>query len=131
MKDSLYVMKPFRYEKGNKNCSCHQTVRFTKGDQINFISPPFFVDHLGWYIRIQKNDGEPLSVSTDFIETLFTKQAVCTELDLMLAINYQQFKINQALDERNEERFLVHSKAIEDLKSQCRVKVGEDLSQIF
>lgn len=124
MENTLYVMKPFRYEKGNQNCSCHQTVRFTKGDQLNFISPPFFVDHIGWFIRIQKNEGEPFSVSTDFIETLLTKKAVCTELDLMLAINYQQFKINQALDEKNEELFLVHSKAMEDLKSQDMVKEG-------
>lgn len=131
MEETLYVMKPFRYEKGSSNCSCHQTVRFTKGDQLNFVSTPFFVDHIGWFIRVQKNDGEPFSVSTDFIETLFTKQAVCTELDLMLAINYQQFKINQALDERNEELFLVHSKAIEDLKGLCRVKEDEDFSQTF
>ncbi|RWZ58022.1 hypothetical protein EQV77_09550 [Halobacillus fulvus] len=119
MEGTFYVSKSFRYEKGNKNCGCHHTFRFEKGDALHIAGAPFYVDHMGWYVPVQKNDEVRLPMSADFIDELYEKKAIQTNLDVRLAINYHQFKVNQALDLQEKEMFSFHSKALNDWTDLC------------
>lgn len=117
MEATLFVLKPFRYEKGNVDCSCHKIIRFQRGDQLHIFGEPFFVDHLGWYIQVQKNEEIQFYMSAHFIDDIYDKQVLCTKMDLSLAMNYHQYKIDEALKTKNEDLFHSHIKAYDQLKT--------------
>ncbi|MCA0972092.1 hypothetical protein LCM20_15905 [Halobacillus litoralis] len=117
MPNCLYVLKPFRYEKGNKGCSCHEIVRFQKGDHLHIIGEPFFVDHIGWYACVQQNEEDPYPMSAEFIDELYHKGALRTSMDLDLSINYHQHKIDEALANREEAVFLSHTQQLNTIQT--------------
>ncbi|WP_062514204.1 hypothetical protein [Halobacillus sp. KGW1] len=117
MEGTLFVYKPFRYEKGNTDCSCHEIIRFQHGDLLHIAGDPFYVDSLGWYIAVQKNDSSPFYMAAHFIDDLYEKQALYTKMDLTLAMNYHKYKVNEALDRKEKKVFLQHSKAFDRFKA--------------
>lgn len=128
MENCLFVFKAFRYEKGNKGCACHGILTFKKGDQLHIVGAPAYLDHHGWYVPVQKNDEEPFPMGADFIDELYDKGAICTSWDLSLALNYHQYKIDEALEHMEEDSFIQHTQSYQDieaiLKKEMHVQEG-------
>ncbi|QAS53795.1 hypothetical protein [Halobacillus litoralis] len=108
MESILFVLTPFQYEKGNRECSCYQTIRFLYGDLLHVMGDPFYVENLGWYIGVYRNDDSPFYMSAHFIDDLYEKGVLYTKMDLTLAINFHQYKLDQSLDDKNKQHFISH-----------------------
>ena len=117
MNQCLYVFRPFTYEKGNKGCSCHGILRFQIGEHLEIVGEPFYVDHIGWYVGVVKQGEEPFPMSADFIDELYAKDALRTSVDLSLELNYHTYKIDEALENKEEQLFMKHSAAYQKIKS--------------
>lgn len=110
MQECLFVVKSFTYEKGSRQCSCHQTIRFDKGDRLHIVQNPYAVANRGWYVLVRKNEEGAFPMSAQFVQDLYDRRAVSTKMDIQLALNYHTYKINQALEWKDEESFRTHAR---------------------
>ncbi|SIS45033.1 hypothetical protein [Salimicrobium flavidum] len=117
MNRCLYICKTFTYEKGNPGCSCHGVMKFRAGEKIELIGEPFFVDQMGWYIGVTKQGEEPFPMATEAIDDGYAKGVMRTFFDLELELNYHTYKIDEALENKEEELFHEHSAAYRKIKS--------------
>ncbi|MYL30101.1 MULTISPECIES: hypothetical protein [Halobacillus] len=109
MQECLFVVKSFTYEKGSRECSCHQTIRFEKGDRLHIVQNPYAVANRGWYVLVRRNEEGAFPMSARFVQDLYDKRAVYTKMDVQLALNYYTYKINQALESKDEQSFRIHA----------------------
>ncbi|CDQ19307.1 hypothetical protein SAMN05192559_10140 [Halobacillus karajensis] len=115
MPNLLSVIHPFTYEKGNNGCSCHEYITFEQGDFLWILDDPFYVDQVGWYIAVQKNDKSPFYMSIPFIDEKYEDRSLFTEMDRELAINIHQFQIDQSLISKDKAAFLYHTEELDKL----------------
>lgn len=108
MNSSFVTLKPFEYE---LNCKCPERhpIHFSAGDILTIEEEKRYVDGLGWYVLITINDEYNIFMFSDDIEHLYMKGTICAISDLDLRINYLRFKVNEALDTRDKDAFLLFS----------------------
>ncbi|SDO29075.1 hypothetical protein [Halobacillus aidingensis] len=112
----LYVIKPFRYERRNAGCGCHKTIRFGIGQRLYVLNDPFYIESHGWNVSVQREGEEPFNMSARFIDELYQKRMLMTWLDVELQMNYQAYKIDQALHVQDEGLFQMYTKAYKQMK---------------
>lgn len=108
MNSSFVTLKPFEYEL-NCNCPERHPIHFSAGDILTIEEEKRYVDGLGWYVLITINDEYNIFMFSDDIEHLYMKGTICAISDLDLRINYLRFKVNEALDTRDKDAFLLFS----------------------
>ncbi|SFJ42408.1 hypothetical protein SAMN04487936_102108 [Halobacillus dabanensis] len=111
----LTVLEPFEYEKGNTECSCHEIVQLQYGDYLQILEDPFYVENTGWYIAVRINEGNPFYMSIPFIDEKYDERMLYTKLDLDLAINYHEYRVEQSLIAKNKEDFFLHKEKLDSL----------------
>ena len=115
MEKILAVLEPFEYEKGNNECSCHEIIQLQYGDFLHILEDPFYVENAGWYIAVCVNQENPFYMSIPFIDDKYDERMLYTELDLDLAINYHEYRVEQSLVSKNKQDFFYHKEKLDRL----------------
>ncbi|KHE67680.1 hypothetical protein [Halobacillus sp. BBL2006] len=116
MNKTFIALENFRYANPFK-CLCGpQTLNINKKDRLYFLSAPDYNERLGWYIPIQRNQHIRFHMYLNDLQLLYQNNQVCSELDVELAIIYHQYKVDQALDQRDDHLFIKHMQILQDWK---------------
>ncbi|MFD1020825.1 hypothetical protein [Thalassobacillus hwangdonensis] len=114
--DSVFItMEEFQHQ---IDCFCASqkhvnTIYFQVGDEIVVTEEFKYVDQLGWYVKVKVSNTYQFFIATEDLEMYYEAGKIASETDRQLSINYFQFKVDQALEEKNEEAFLFYVKQLE------------------
>lgn len=95
------------------------TITINKMDIIEVINQQSFAFNNGWYVLAILNSHGHFYIALEDLDQYFHLGRLVTEFDLGLKLNYLRFQIDQALEVRDEELFLTHTKQLKkstDLK---------------
>ncbi|ARI76641.1 hypothetical protein [Halobacillus mangrovi] len=114
MHETIVVLKNFQFEKPTP-CLCEpQTYKINKKDRLYILGDAHFNEIHGWHIPLQRNQDVRFHMFLDDLEELYKQKVVCPEMDLELAANYHQFKVDQALDDKNYGLFIKHTNLLQE-----------------
>jgi len=96
--------------KHRKECFCPDQahahdVTIYEGDIIEIINDRRYIDDKGWYFLISINSLHEFYLSLEELENYYASGVIVSATDIELSLNYFQFKIDEALDMGDEERF--------------------------
>jgi hypothetical protein len=91
-----------------------EVVTIQKGDIIDITPERKYTVINGWYALVILNQRCSFYVAVEDLEWYFSKKQMVTMLDVDLQMNYYQYKINQALDEADEESFMTFTEKMND-----------------
>lgn len=104
------------------NCEGLKKIKVKKGTILTITPEKKFVDGLGWYFLIDFNKEFQVYINIHDFEQYYFQQIFCSFLDFDLKYNYIEYKVNQALDERNIVAFNHLSNEIKNL-NEMRDKI--------
>jgi len=118
MQSSFIVKRSFQHEAG---CFCTgeqhtDIIQLQKGDRFVITQERKYVEHLGWYFQIIVNDDYHIYFLLTDLNKLYEHELICSELDLELAINYYEFKVDQALEQKERGAFDDYVQQLEEAK---------------
>ncbi|MYL21077.1 hypothetical protein GLW04_14330 [Halobacillus litoralis] len=116
MEQYLYAVKPFEYRTETTEDSQADVKTLTEGDVLHVTGLPLYVDQMGWFVEVQINDDAPFSMSIPSMDDCYDQGLLFTEMDLDLAINYYEFKIDQSLVSKDEVSFHESKHALDRFK---------------
>ncbi|KGX84965.1 hypothetical protein [Pontibacillus litoralis] len=124
MYPSYLVTTAFKHE---VDCFCTEirhtnTIIFRKGDRITLTEECQFVEEIGWYTKILLNEMYTAYVVLEEIESLNKMGYLRSFIDIELEINYYEYKVNEALDNKDAHTFHCYVERLERLKEQCYPK---------
>jgi len=93
------------YEFLKKNVMTVRQPLFT-GDVVEITNEGMFVSGTGWFVVVLINDGNAVYVHTDQLEMMMSSNILYPLAELESELSLLYFKLNQALDSRNELLFL-------------------------
>ncbi|UOQ42886.1 hypothetical protein MUN89_13035 [Halobacillus salinarum] len=93
------------------------TIYFQIGDQIFISEGTKFVESLGWYVRVVVNQSYQFFIHADDLEALLETEKIKSAFDVSLETNFYEYKINQALDEKDENGFHTYVVLLEKSKA--------------
>lgn len=117
MKTTPYIaVKTFDHQ---VDCFCpdedhSEVVTIQKGDIIEITPDRKYTVINGWYALVILNESFSFYIAVEDLEWYFVKEQIITMLDVDLKLNYYQYKINQALDEGDEETFMNFTERMND-----------------
>jgi hypothetical protein len=91
-----------------------EIVTIQKGDIIDITPERKYTVINGWYVLVILNQRCSFYVSVEDLEWYYIKKQMVTMLDVDLQMNYYKYKINEALDEGDEESFMTHTEKMND-----------------
>jgi hypothetical protein len=83
------------------NCEGLKKIAVKKGSILTITPEKKFVDNLGWYFLIDFNKEFQVYINIYDFEQYYYQQIFCSLLDFDLKYNHLEYKVNQALDERD------------------------------
>lgn len=118
MQSSFVVKRSFQHE---VDCFCSEEkhsniIQMQKGDRFVLSGERKYVEHLGWYFQIIVNEAYQVFILLSDIQQLYEHNLICSLLDLELAINYYEYKVNQSLDEKDKDTFDHYIQKLEGTK---------------
>lgn len=90
------------------------TLTINKMDIIEVINQQSFAFNNGWYVLAILNSHGHFYIALEDLDQYFHLGRLVTEFDLGLKLNYLRFQIDQALEVRDEELFLTHTKQLKE-----------------
>ncbi|MFE8697690.1 IDEAL domain-containing protein [Cytobacillus sp. FJAT-53684] len=90
------------------------TITINKMDIIEVINQQSFAFNNGWYVLAILNSHGHFYIALEDLDQYFHLGKLVTEFDLGLKLNYLRFQIDQALEVRDEELFLTHTKQLKE-----------------
>ncbi|WP_100403530.1 IDEAL domain-containing protein [Bacillus sp. FJAT-42315] len=117
MASQFVFVRPYEHQ---VDCFCPdqshcRTIEFRQKDCLTITSDKRHVDVLGWYFLVGRNNEDFFYINIEDLENLYMKGFLYSKEDLELRLNYLQYKINEALDQRNEEAFHSFSTQLQQL----------------
>ena len=91
-----------------------EVVTIHKGDIIDVTPERKYSVINGWYVLVILNQRCSFYVAVEDLEWYFSKKQIVTMLDVDLQMNYYQYKINEALDDGDEESFMTFTEKMND-----------------
>lgn len=116
MEQFFYVVEPFEYRPETSEDAQADVKSFAHGDILHVTGLPLYVDQMGWFVEVQKNEDAPFSLSIPYMDDCYDQGLLFTEMDLDLAINYYEFKIDQSLVSKDEGSFHESKSALDQFK---------------
>ncbi|UOQ94299.1 hypothetical protein MUO14_04875 [Halobacillus shinanisalinarum] len=123
------VTQAFDHTNESAYLELRQTDSFEKHDMIVMTAPPHYVDPMGWYLPLSVGDHN-FYMSASMLENYYKQGYITTMDDLLLARNYNLFKINWALDEKDKDQFdrhTTHLYELEKLIAKAEDAVGPEV----
>ena len=103
--------------------SIHEnTLTINKMDIIEITTERSFTFNDDWYVLAIVNNQGHFYIALEDLDQYFYLGMLVTDFDLELKVNYLQFQIDQALEIRDEELFLNHTKKLKEA-SDLKVKL--------
>lgn len=102
------------------------TLTINKMDIIEVTSEESFTFNNEWYVLAILNNQGHFYIALEDLDQYFHLGRLVTDFDLELKLNYLQFQIDQALEIRDEELFLNHTKKLKE-SSDLKVKLANYL----
>ncbi|WP_050183612.1 IDEAL domain-containing protein [Domibacillus robiginosus] len=97
-----------------------------KMDIMEVTNKESFTFNNEWYVLAIINNHGHFYIALEDLVQYFHLERLVTDFDLELKLNYLQFQIDQALEIRNEESFLKHTKTFKEF-SGLKVKLNSYL----
>lgn len=132
MNDRFIILELFQHE---VSCCCpgqkHQhMIEFHQGDVWTITNERKYVDCLGWHFLVTVNSEFQFLIHVEDFEDLYKKSSICSFLDLDLKIIHLNFKVNEALDAKDKESFLLFANELTNLQKIKDKMYSVDL-QVF
>ncbi|MGN7296622.1 hypothetical protein [Ferdinandcohnia sp. SAFN-114] len=108
-------------------CEGMKKIEVKKGTILTITPDRKYVDNLGWYVLIDFDDKFQVYINIHDFEKYYFENMFCSFIDLDLKLNYLEYKLNESLDERNEEAFHLLSNELMDL-NELREKIIRSMS---
>ncbi|MGI8315631.1 hypothetical protein [Halobacillus mangrovi] len=122
MNETIVVLKSFQFDKPT-SCLCEpQTYQINKKDRLYILGDAHFNEIHGWYIPLQRNQDVRFHMFLDDLEELYKQNVICPEVDIELAANYHQYKIDHALDNKNYGLFIKHTNLLKEWSEFIHLK---------
>lgn len=84
------------------DCEGSKSIEVRKGSIITITPEKKYVDNIGWYFLIDINKEFQAYINIHVFEENYKLKKFCSLLDFDLKYNYLGYKVNQALDDKNE-----------------------------
>jgi hypothetical protein len=110
------------------NCEGLKKIEVKKGTILTITPDRKFVDSLGWYVLIDFDEKFQVYINIHDFEKYYFENIFCSFIDLDLKLNYLEYKLDESLDEKNEEAFHIVSNELSDL-NELREKVIRSMSE--
>lgn len=107
-------------------CEEAKNIEMKRGMIITITPEKKYVDNLGWYFLLDIDKQFQLYINIDDFTEGYFEQKYCSLLDFDLKLNYLEYKVNLALDEKNAEGFIHYSCELKKL-TELRERVEEEL----
>lgn len=108
-------------------CEGLKKIEVKKGTILTITPERKFVDSLGWYVLIDVDEKFQVYINIHDFEKYYFENIFCSFIDLDLKLNYLEYKLDESLDERNEEAFHILSNELSDL-NELKEKVIRSMS---
>ncbi|MEK5440935.1 hypothetical protein [Fredinandcohnia sp. FSL W7-1320] len=108
-------------------CEGLKKIEVKKGTVLTITPDRKYVDNLGWYVLIDFDDKFQVYINIHDFEKYYFENMFCSFIDLDLKLNYLEYKLNESLDERNEEAFHILSSELMDM-NELREKIIRSMS---
>jgi len=108
-------------------CEGMKKIEVKKGTILTITPDRKYVDNLGWYVLIDFDDKFQVYINIHDFEKYYFENMFCSFIDLDLKLNYLEYKLNESLDERNEEAFHILSSELMDM-NELREKIIRSMS---
>ncbi|MCQ6276243.1 IDEAL domain-containing protein [Bacillus sp. V3B] len=110
------AIKTFEHQ---MDCFCSdgthaEVLTIHKEDIIEIINERKFMIEKGWYFLIRMNNQYNFHIALEDLERYYLNERLLSLIDIELALNYLQFKVDQALDTGDEELFLNFTKKLKE-----------------
>ena len=92
-------------------------IEFHQSDVWTIKSEQKFDDLLGWHFLVAVNGEFQFLIQVDDMGRLCDEGRICHVLDLELKIMHLNFKVNEALDERDEESFILFANELTNIQN--------------
>ncbi|WHY67743.1 IDEAL domain-containing protein [Neobacillus sp. SuZ13] len=103
------------------------TLTINKMDIIEVPNEQSFTFNNSWYVLATINNQGHFYIALEDLDHYFYQGKLVTDFDLELNLNYLQFQIDLALEKRDEELFLNHTKKLIE-SSDLKVKLKNYLN---
>ncbi|MYL35356.1 hypothetical protein GLW08_03425 [Pontibacillus yanchengensis] len=92
------------------------TLSITKGDQLSLTEERRYVKGIGWCIKVFLNGEDSINLAIKELENLYQEEFIRSLMDVQLDLNYCQFKVDKALDDKDKETFDEYVAKLENLE---------------
>lgn len=122
------VLKSFSHQMDCYCPCCYNTdeFQFLRGDVIEIQHEKKFLSELGWYFLIEVNQQYRFYMALDDLEQYYIENSICSLLDLELQANFLRHQVDQALNQKEKERFITNAqklKEVERLKKKVKKRM--------
>ncbi|SFL73109.1 IDEAL domain-containing protein [Gracilibacillus orientalis] len=103
-----------------------EVLRVEQADIIRVTNERKYIVHNGWYCKAIVDDHYYFYIALEDLEHYYTKGQILAMEDIELNLNYLNFQIDQALDNKDESNFKLFSKQLMEV-NQLKVKLEKHL----
>ncbi|KGX86822.1 hypothetical protein [Pontibacillus marinus] len=119
MQSSFVVKRSFQH---GADCFCTgeqhtNIIQLQKGDRFELTNERKYVEHLGWYFQITINESYHVYILLSDLQKIYEHSLICSLLDLELEINYYEYKVDHALENKEKEIFDYYVQQLEKARS--------------
>jgi hypothetical protein len=111
------VLKDYLYQ---PNCYCLngqlQEMVIKRGYTLTITPEKKYIENIGWYFLIDIHSKYQVYISIYDFEKFYKQELICSFFDLDLELNYLEYKVNQALDAKDQTAFNHYSSEFVQLK---------------
>jgi len=118
MNENFIILEMFQHE---VSCCCpgqehKHMIEFHQSDVWTIIDKQKYKDSIGWHFWMTVNKEFQFLIQVDDIEELCNEGRICSLLNLELKMMHLNFKVNEALDEHNEEAFTLFANELRNVQ---------------
>lgn len=96
-------------------CEGLKKIQVKKGAILTITPDKKYVDGIGWYFLIDFNKEFQVYINIHDFEHYYFQQIFCSFLEFDLKYNYIEYKVNEALDDRDKVAFIHFSNELKNL----------------
>lgn len=108
------------------NCTSAQKIELQKGSILTITPEKKYVENLGWYFLIDINSEYQVYINIYDFEKFYNDQKFCSLLDFDLKYNYFEYKVNEALDQKDSYLFNHYANELKEM-NQLKLSILQEL----
>ncbi|MEK3954483.1 hypothetical protein [Psychrobacillus sp. FSL K6-1464] len=118
MNENFIILEMFQHE---VSCCCpgqkhKHIIEFHPSDVWTIIDEQKYDDSLGWHFLVTVNGEFQFLIQVDDMEELSKEGRICSLMDLELKMMHLNFKVNESLDQHDEEAFTLFANELSNVQ---------------